>query len=562
MSDLAKAFLFIAASLFTILSLSQYMKRYIFFKNLYLGLFKKIVNYYIRRLWNTAVACGYRLTISKIERSLTYGLTILSASALLTALNFGELLLGIFSLVLTVLGLVIVLRPAIMLLVANAEHKHCIRSEMPYFIILLSISESVGAGFHYLLDRIVKMKLFRCVKREAELVLRDAQLFFTSILEALEFRAKLTRSEQLSRFLYGYTARIRSGGDTLPLIREWVRELLTQLEFEWREFAERITVMGQVVVVLLVLVPMLLATAALFFTKALNILTFFPMFILPIMVGYAELTRPKTFNSIPEKETLFSAIVSLSVGLTLVLMGFDRVLAILISWSILIFLGAIFTWRTLQELVEGDKGCLTVLRSISEARRLGLEMKDAVRRCVSSPGIPGHVRRVLDEFMKLGEMGVPFTQAAIRVRTPSFLLKLIVHAIALIMESGGGEPQVLEEFLECIRRIREIRRQAYVKLASVAMMGIFMPVMMTVVMYVLKPLFVHFSQITTLPFITFSTVDIGSVYRQLLMLSILASLSYALMMSRLLSESFVGKIHVPFIVSATISIFLYNIFIS
>ena len=259
---------------------------------------------------------------------------------------------------------------------------------------------------------------------------------------------------------------------------------------------------------------------------------------------------------------MLSIIAGLIVGLTLMLMSFDTVLVVLISWSVSVSLEAIFTWRVLRELVEGERGCLAVLRSISEARRLGLEMKDAVRRCISSPELPEHVRRVLDEFMKLSEMGVPFTRAAIRIETPSFLLKLMMYALALIMESGGGEPQILEEFLESIRRIHEIRRQTRVKLVSVAVMGVFMPIMIMIIMRILKPLFVYFAQITTLPFISFSVVDVDAIHRQLLTLSILASLSYALMMSRLLTENFISKIHIPFVVSAVVSIFLYNLFIS
>jgi len=143
------------------------------------------------------------------------------------------------------------------------------------------------------------------------------------------------------------------------------------------------------------------------------------------------------------------------------------------------------------------------------------------------------------------------------VDTPSFLLRFSLYALGLIMESGGGDTQVLEEFLESVRRIHEARRRAREKLGLLAFLGTAIPIAAVVVIYSLHPLFTAMDS-ASIPFLPPLSIGAEELFPRIVTMSVLAAMSYAVIISRVIDGSFVSRLHIPYIASSVIAVLAYS----
>ena len=513
---------------------------------------------YLDLVWNTSLKVGPCISLNSLRLAVAFTLAMAAAQLLILSLiPLGSVTLP--AILASCIGcLAVLLRPLLQVRARALEHAKGIRRELPYFAILMSISESVGIDLAYLLRRVAETKLFKYIRREAELVLRDSRLFFTGIVEALEFRARLGLEQTFSRFLYSYTARLRSGGNTLVLVREWVKDLLSSMDFEWSEFVNDASVIGQMAVALFLITPLLLSIMMFFMPGGVErFVTFLPLGLLPILIAVVEVSRPKTLDDVHNARLAPCIVLGVLIGVALHMSGVAPYVSVIVAWSTSAALGMAIMEKRIRDCMRGEGDAIPLLRSLSEAKRLGLEIKDSLRRLAESPELSPATRSVLERFLKLTEMGVPPTYAAAMVDTPSFLLRFSLYALGLIMESGGGDPQVLEEFLESVRRIHEARRRAREKLGLLAFLGTAIPIAAVVVIYSLHPLFTAMDS-ASIPFLPPLSIGAEELFPRIVTMSVLAAMSYAVIISRVIDGSFVSRLHIPYIASSVIAVLAYS----
>ncbi|MEM3515316.1 MAG: type II secretion system F family protein [Saccharolobus sp.] len=116
------------------------------------------------------------------------------------------------------------------------ETSENIQDELPFFVVLITIITAGGSSIYESMKKILEFPIFKSIRKEVSLILRDIEFFGKSPLDALEHRARSTLNRDYSWFLAGYTSIIRSGGDVEAYLFQKAREFLNWLQFRWRFF--------------------------------------------------------------------------------------------------------------------------------------------------------------------------------------------------------------------------------------------------------------------------------------------------------------------------------------
>jgi len=433
----------------------------IIFKN---TLLKKVVFLLDKKLSSEALKAGY------------YSSTIKKLSVLL-ALSFILLVPSFLTLFLIILSRTYPLLPIPLILpilpqtlfyayLKNlvAKRSNGLRRELPYFTLYIATLQSAGIPLHISLYKIARSNIFKSVKKEAMIFLRDVRLLGKDPLSALDSLAKNCPYKQFQDILYGYTSIYKSGGDLVRYLHEKVRDYYKELEFQWKMFVERSMDLGEALTTFFTISMLIILLSSLILSKGfVPIIILLNSVILPIafvlsLILIESIIPENTFHiNVAKKYVIVSFIIASIFFLLVNYMLNDYLFAIVAASSaFMLSYGIAFKLRE-KTLRDIENGLPALLRDLTEFRKLGFTPAQAIVRLVSSRKYNKGLNEYLNKVAMSIRAGLGFREIP---KTGSWLFDYTMFILKEIEESGGGTPAILENLTQYVSDVMQFRREA------------------------------------------------------------------------------------------------------
>ena len=343
--------------------------------------------------------------------------------------------------------------------------------ELGTFLIYAAEQQSAGGHRSDLLssfESIIPTGLFRQLKKEAEKLVRDVRLFTKGdYLAALEKSGREHPNRRMKDVLIGYVSESRTGGDVADFLESAADEAFKDEQFRWKMFAERVSTMGEVIVMALLLFPAAgavmgaVAGGSMGTTIMLAGIALSPMLALVLFI-IAKSAQPGGFDDYifgDVRLAVLGGMAGLVVGVVVSHMSIVSVLVFGIGGA---SLGYGMKSRLLVKEVKAlESGMSVFLADISEMIKLGFDLNEAVKRlALEEPekkysgallSLMGQVKMQLMMHKRLG---------AIEIRSPSWLARYVFFMIAKLSESGGGTPSQIDKIRRFVSDITRSKKEA------------------------------------------------------------------------------------------------------
>jgi len=364
------------------------------------------------------------------------------------------------------------------------ERRKGLEDEVPFFTIYASILQTVGINLYQALVNLIGKGIFRQLEKDALLVKRNVEYFGRSPLQALEEIASVHPNEKIRTLFLGYTSEWRSGGDLARYLEAKAADYLADMRFRWQGYANRVTDMGEMLISLFFLFPMMILICAFVFpTQALQMVNIMlligiPFLSLAVFMGI-HMAQPKTYNILQGNWVygLLGGIIGLATTWLLKAPTWLMVVASVVSASTL-YGALIFVQQ--REIRMLENALPTFLRNITEYRKMGYDINRALTLMSDEilGGRPSPYNPVFDRILHLVakqvKLGVRAGEVSIPVR--SWLTRMTFFLLMQVVESGGGTPKALENLTNFISQVTRTMKEAKASMKLYQMLNIFTPI--------------------------------------------------------------------------------------
>lgn len=384
--------------------------------------------------------------------------------------------------------LVAFFHPKIMLKSKIGERRRGLEDEIPFFTLYISILQSVGINMYQALVGIIGKGIFKQLEKDALLVKRNVEYFGRSPPQALEEIASTHPNEKVRTLFLGYTSEWRSGGDLTRYLEVKAADYLADMKFRWQSYANRITDMGEVLISLFFLFPMMILICAFVFPgQALQMVNMMLLVGIPFLslavFMTIHTTQPKTYDVFQGKWMygLIGGVMGLTVTFTFKASTWLMVVACVISATTLY--GSLILVQQ-KEVKMLENALPTFLRNITEYRKMGYDINRAITTMSEEilTGKPSPYNQIFDKVLHLiakqVKLGVKAGDVLVPVR--SWLTKITFFLLMQVIESGGGTPRALENLANFINQVARIKREAKSSMRLYQILNMFTPVGLSV----------------------------------------------------------------------------------
>jgi len=136
--------------------------------------------------------------------------------------------------------------------------KRSLEEELPFTTGYLAILAGAGVPPAQMFRSLAQIDSSLAVSQEAQLIVRDMELFGVDIVSALSSASKRTPSGKFRELLEGFIATIHSGGDLAKYLSERSRQFMRQKRISLRRLADTLGILAEFYVVMLVAGPLIL----------------------------------------------------------------------------------------------------------------------------------------------------------------------------------------------------------------------------------------------------------------------------------------------------------------
>jgi len=428
------------------------------------NLLKKIVFFLDKRLSSDALKAGYYSSTIKKQ------CVLLVTSLILLIPSFALLLIAILNSLffLIVLSFILPLMPQAIFYAylknLMAKRSNGLRKELPYFTLYIATLQSAGIPLHMSLYKVARSNIFKSIKKEAMVFLRDVRLLGKDPLSALDALAKNSPYKQFQDLLYGYTSIYKSGGDLVRYLHEKVKDCFKELRFQWKMFVERSMDLGEslttfftVSILIILLASLILSEGFVPMIILLNFIILPVAFILSLMLIESIIPENVFYISILKKHILLSLALSLTFFVIANYVMNDYLLAIVAAFSTFALSYGIMYKLKEKTLRDIESGLPKLLRDITEFRKLGFTPAQAIVRLVTFRKYNKNLDKYLNKVAMNIRAGLGFRELP---KTGSWLFDYTMFILREIEESGGGTPAILENLTQHVSDVMQFRREA------------------------------------------------------------------------------------------------------
>jgi len=376
------------------------------------------------------------------------------------------------------LGALVIFAPALIAFMPRVSTRVTVQDrdtqtdkELGTFLIYAAEQQSAGGHRSDLLssfESIIPTGLFKQLRKEAEKLVRDVHLFTKGdYLAALEKSGLEHPNRRMKDVLIGYVSESRTGGDIAGFLENTADEAFKDEQFRWKTFAERVSTMGEVIVMALLLFPAAgavmgaVAGGSMGTMLMLAGIALSPMLALVLFI-VAKSAQPGGFDDYifgDVRLAVIGGIAGLIVGVVVSHTSIVLMLVFMIGGA---SLGYGMKSRLLfREVRALESGMSVFLADISEMIKLGFDLNEAVKRLALeeaekkySGALLSLMRQVKMQLLMHRRLG------AIEIRSPSWLARYVFFMVAKLSESGGGTPSQIDKIRRFVSDITRSKKEA------------------------------------------------------------------------------------------------------
>ena len=507
-------------------------------------LLKNIVRYMSDKISVLMLKAGYyRSPISLITVRLLACLTLTAFSSVFLILAFiiEDNYLFYASIASACSAVIVFFSPFLQLHILVKERKDGLKKELPYFLLYASVLQHAGISLYTSLARLAKVSIFKYLRKEAMVFLRDIRFLGKDPLTALDNLAKNSPLKEFQDAIYGYTSLIRSGGDVAKYLEEKTKDTLKELRFKWKTYADRCTDLGESIASMFLMLTLLILIGSIILPTDVGlIVTTLNFLIIPITAIASLIIIDSLLPEILElrKEHLRYFAIAFSTSIFTAYLSYimfkSLVMTVLVFLLSITLINGISYARERKIAKSIEESLPKFLRDLTEYRKMGFTPAQAIIRIAWSKSYNKHFDKILANMSSHVRMGLGLNKMP---KTCSWLFNYVVFILNEIEESGGGSPAILEELTHFINEINHIKAEARKSLLLYELIAYITPVLLTLSLALVLKLTLALTTSETLS-TAFSSVlgitfNFNEIFEQFKITIIEASLTFALLTSKI-----------------------------
>jgi len=358
------------------------------------------------------------------------------------------------------------------------DRRRAIDNELPFFTMMAAILQDAGVNLYNAMLSIIGGGIFRQIEGDALIAKRDVEFFFKSPLEALEDLGRLHPNEKMKSLLLGYTSEWRSGGGLVSFLEAKAEDFLNDMAFKWRSYAERAADLGETIISLFFILPMLIVMSAFIMpAQAMAFLTVVLTVVVPmistLVFSGVHMIQPKAFDALSGNAAL-AAGAGAGAGAAAALLGMPLWLSIVAALAAAATVYGAVVLMQMREVRMAEGALPQFLRDMTEYRKMGYDVTQAFLKIAEentyNPAFDG-ILAAVSRQMRLGRR---MSEAAVPAR--SWLTKMCFFLTAQVVESGGGTARSLELLTNFINRVVRLKAEVRSMMRLYQVLSIFTPI--------------------------------------------------------------------------------------
>jgi flagellar protein FlaJ len=442
------------------------------------GRLKKLAEFRAKRfslLLSQAGVIGnpYTMAARSITNAIMTAAALVPAAALLSLLVWRPLAL------LVAVPALVYVYPEVQLRSKRGERQEGVERELPFFSILVNVLGSAGVPLYTIFRDVADTRIFRVIRGEALLVKRDVEVFGMDPNESFERLASYHPSKKFSTLLYGYTAKVRSGGDIPSYLTSESGSLLRGLEESWTMYASRAGIIGSLMVTVFGVLPLLLLVLGIFSpaTAVVGLTAFaitgVPTFtiMLVFMAGRMQPVGEEPLTGAPVRSLLLSM-----PGLALGLLTRELWLG---AASMLFLFFTVYGYSVMEqrrEAKEIDEALPEFMKDVMEFKRQEYDLNRAVLAIAAHDRYTPSFDRLLSRIAAQLKMGTPLDEVTADPRTR--LGRMTFFILGQMSRSGGGTIDTVYQLTAYTTKVVEMKRTTQAEMRPYMMLSYISPLLL------------------------------------------------------------------------------------
>jgi flagellar protein FlaJ len=384
-----------------------------------------------------------------------------------------------------------------------SDRSQALEREMPFAAAYISVMASGGIAPYTSFKRLSEVDLMPAMRKEAQDVMKDVEVFGVDPLTALEQAAKKNPLDIFKDFLSGYASTVIIGGDIGHFLERKAEDIFKTRALRVKAAAERLGMLLETFII--VMVMMSLCFYILFavqqiqggsssssgglstFSGILMYTYLFTPLLSAMFVYLAHTMQPKTpvIEMKPYKIYALSSVVAIFVFLlltnfmgtmklpvftTLIGWGLDLPIAIAAALFITAAPAGIVHMKMSKKQVSLEAGVTSFLRDLTEVRKTGLSPE----KCIESlskrdyGAFSKELRKISAEI----SWGIPLKRVMIDFlhRTKSWMVQIVMFLLVETIDVGGGTIAMIESLANFNNLTAEVEKEKKMSVRPYIMM--------------------------------------------------------------------------------------------
>jgi flagellar protein FlaJ len=367
-----------------------------------------------------------------------------------------------------------------------SERKTNVRDELPFFALLSSVMQSAGRSLVDAFRGTLGKQILPAMEVEARLLQKSIG-FGKDLVGALDDLASTHPDDSFKHFLYGYTGVLKSGGDVVLYLSDRTREYLASMRFRWQSYAEKVGTIGEMLIIVFVLLPLLLVVGAITMPPDLvAMISYVSVAALPIiallMYFMVKSVQPRVYDILGGDVRL--GLVGVASGAVVSSFTGQIWLMVAVSGAAGAALYGLPVRAQIREVRLTEAALPDFLRSIAEYRKIGYNMRKAVLETAAKTKFNPVFDSILGRMAAQMSLGVRLGEAKVAMR--SWLGRMTIFILDQITESGGGTPANIEDLYNFISGYNRLKKEATSSVGLYRMLGYAVPVAIPLVVKVIS----------------------------------------------------------------------------
>ncbi|MCW4029299.1 MAG: type II secretion system F family protein [Candidatus Bathyarchaeota archaeon] len=364
--------------------------------------------------------------------------------------------------------------------------------EIPFAAAYISVMASGGIAPYDSFKRLTEVDLMPSMRKEAQDITKDVEIFGVDPLTALEQAAKKTPLDIFKEFLSGYASTVIIGGDIGHYLERKAEDIFKARALRVKAAAERLGMLLETFIIVMVMMSLCFyilfavnniqttsSEAASDLSAYSGILMYTYIFtpMLSVMFVYmAHSMQPKTplLDNRPYKVfgiscaaaiitflllTNFMGAVQLPLFTTLIEYGLDLTIALSIALFISVAPAGIVHTRLTRTRNSMEQGVTTFLRDLTEVRKTGLSPE----KCIESlskrdyGAFSKELRKISSEI----SWGIPIKKVMTDFlhRTRSWMVQIVMFLLVETIDVGGGTIAMIDSLARFSNMTEEVEKE-------------------------------------------------------------------------------------------------------